>query len=227
MPRPARSRCHGCGHVWLACPEPEPAPVPDAAPAPAMPAPDGRLRGRWRGMASAAAGLAVVAGALWLAALAGHWQPAAVGLPPAAIPTVPATRAALVDLRLADALPHWPAARIALPELALPAIRVPEAVAPPLRIAADVTTRRLPGGGSLWDVRGTVTNPGPRSEAVPPLDIILTTDDGTEVARWTARAAATRLEPGGRATFATSAIDPPTEARHLKVRLRPASIARL
>lgn len=126
-------------------------------------------------------------------------------------------RLRLPDIRVPD---------IRLPDIRVPDIRVPEAATPPLSVEAAAVTRRVPGGGIIWEVRGAVTNPGATSQPVPPLELALSAADGREVGRWIVRAGAERLPPGGSIAFATTAINPPDDAQMLAVRLRPASVAR-
>lgn len=232
-PKPTRARCKACGHVWLACPEPcEPVIALDdpmvQATHTADTAADGdardaeQKRKRWPGLVAAAALLAMAG---WAGALSGYWRPQAFGLPPAAVPDVGSTMAAMAgmglpvdDMRLSD---------MRLPELALSSVRIPVAAPPPLRVDADAVRRPIPGGGLVWEVRGAVTNPGSVSQPVPPLEVVMTAADGREVGRWIVRAETERLPPGGSIAFATSAINPPSDAHMLAVRLRPASVARL
>jgi predicted Zn finger-like uncharacterized protein len=161
---------------------------------------DAPPRRRWPWLA----GLVLLVAGLWSAlVLTGRVDPEDYGLPP-----------------------YNPAA-IGMPAIAMPTVSLPRTPPPPLGIEAEVVRRQLPGDRQVWEIAGTITNPTSKSQAVPPVEILLLDTNGAVAGRWTVRPEATSVPAGKAVRFETSAIDPPTRAVRLRMQLKPAELGRL
>jgi len=254
--RPRKVRCRRCQEVWLATPEAEdeiydPGPPitegqataslppffanrPRAAriSATETPAADPkapvlarekesaeeqpeRRRRVWPWLLAAVAGVVVAYGAV----ATDRIRPEAYGLPPLADWAKP-------DLA-SLALPELGAVAAPFPEFSLPEVSLPQAPAPRLTLSTDAVIRSIPGGGTVWDVTGTIANPTRTRLPIPPIELELLGSDGASLASWSVRPPAEALAPGSRIAFDTSALNPPAGATRLRVTLKPASLARL
>ena len=153
------------------------------------------------------AAAATIAALLWT----GVVRPEHYGLPPIDLPPIE--------------LPQW--ADPARLNLSLPNVRVPTTPPPPLRLEIAAERRGMENGRTLWDVRGTLTNPTDRSLDVPAVELVLVDAAGNPVASWTARPEAARLAPGAATGFESSAIDPPASAARVRASLKPAGLGRM
>ncbi len=161
-----------------------------------------------------AAGLLILVLAAAVLLATGRVRPETFGLP-------------AVNLTVVE-LPDWAdPAQIGLPPVTLPQVAVPRTAPPPLAIKADAVKRRLAGNRTVWEVRGTVTNPTRSRHAVPPVELLLIDGANQVVGRWTVRPELERLAPGGVTRFETSAIDPPREAVRVRLQLKPGDLGRL
>lgn len=212
QPKPARARCNACGHLWLATPEPVIAldtPVEDVA--------DEQHRRRWP-LVVAALALPSAAAVALLTANAGLWQPEDYRLP-----TPDSLRAHIAEIRL----PEIRLPTIRVPQIRLPEVKLPAPALPPLSVKADAVKRNFGARGAVWEVSGEVRNPSADRHPVPPLEVVMLDAAGRELSRWTIRPDADMLAPGESARFETSAINPPSTAEQVKVRLKPPGLARL
>jgi hypothetical protein len=114
-----------------------------------------------------------------------------------------------------------------LPGISLPAVTMPQAPAPKLTLNTDAVIKPIPGGGTVWDVTGTIANPTRSRLPIPPIELELLDSAGASLASWSVRPPAEALAPGARIAFDTSALNPPASATRLRVTLKPASLARL
>ena len=239
--RPRKVRCRRCQEVWLATPEvnddildpgpPLAEPVAAATPVPAFFAnrpqsmtaraePSARKteeddtprkpRRLWPWLLVAA----IAGGAGYAAVATNIVDPEAYGLPPLASWAKP-------DLS-ALSLPA-----VSLPTITLPSVVVPQAPAPKLTLKTSVSKDPIPGGGSVWIISGTITNPTTKRLDLPPIELELISADGTPLTSWSIRPPAQTLGPGKQIPFETTALNPLPEAKRVRVTLKPASLARL
>lgn len=93
-------------------------------------------------------------------------------------------------------------------------------VAPPtprLDVQLEGRVTRLPGGGSLLEVTGTIHNPSPQRVPVPPLNARLLAA-GTRVRDWTIPPPASSVGPGKTLIFASSLTDVPAGPVSVQIR---------
>lgn len=89
-------------------------------------------------------------------------------------------------------------------------------VGQPLAITVSGVVTRLPSGGRVLDVTGTVTNCGQARTRVPLLRASLAAPDGP-VRRWTIAPPVAELAPGASATFTSTVMGFPPGARTLSI----------
>lgn len=105
-------------------------------------------------------------------------------------------------------------------------IRLPEPAPTKLTLQATAVNRDVPGGGNVWEVSGTITNATEQQLPVPPVEVTLMADGGSELYRWKVDPPVASLAPGKQVRFETATVNTPREASHVKLALRPAAIAR-
>ncbi len=88
---------------------------------------------------------------------------------------------------------------------------------PRLDVVMLGSVNRLPGGGSLLEVTGTIANPGKASVVVPPLNARLLVN-GQPARDWTIPPPAAMIGPGQRLAFASSITDVPAGAVTVQIR---------
>jgi hypothetical protein len=89
--------------------------------------------------------------------------------------------------------------------------------APPLDVKLEGRVTRLPSGGSLLEVTGTINNPGTTRITVPPLNARLLVN-GVRVRDWTIPPPANTVGPGKTLIFASSLTDVPAGPVSVQVR---------
>lgn len=91
---------------------------------------------------------------------------------------------------------------------------------PPPRLDVAVTGQisRLPGGGALLEVTGSISNPGRSTAQVPPLKVRLLSG-GEAVRDWVIPPPAAMIAPGQQIGFASSITDVPAAPITVQVRL--------
>lgn len=230
--RPRKVRCRRCQEVWLATPEDEeeifdPGPPLEPARTNLGPVPaafarqsppeqadkqadgDGPLPPKRRRIWVLVLVPLAFAAAAYVAVASNHVDPQAYGLPP-----------------LADwARPNFEA--VQLPAMNLPTIRVPEAPATRLALVAEAKSDAIPGGGSVWTIRGTISNTTEARLDVPAIELEILDASGVPLSAWTIRPPADTVSPGRQLAFETTALNPPSGARRVRVSLKPPSLARL
>lgn len=87
---------------------------------------------------------------------------------------------------------------------------------PALKITVAGVATPLPSGNQVLEVTGTITNPGTRTARIPLLKASLVGPTGT-VRRWTISPSVAELAPGASATFSSTVMGFPPEARTLAV----------
>lgn len=87
----------------------------------------------------------------------------------------------------------------------------------PLDVKLEGRVTRVPGGGSLLEVTGTIHNPGRTTAAVPPLKARLLVN-GERVRDWTIPPPAASVGPGKTLIFASSLTDVPAGPVSVQVR---------
>jgi predicted Zn finger-like uncharacterized protein len=89
--------------------------------------------------------------------------------------------------------------------------------ATPLDVKLEGRVTRLPGGGALLEVTGTIHNPGATRVPVPPLDARLLVN-GVRARDWTIPPPAASVGPGKTLIFASSLTDVPAGPVSVQVR---------
>lgn len=173
----------------------------------ADPEDEGSRRRRWPWVL-----LALMLGITAALVLTGTVKPERYGLPAYTGPTVD--------------LPAISLPAVSLPGFSLPTVRVPSTPPPPLSLVIDAQRREV-DGRTLWDVRGTLSNPTATAHDTPVIELMLVDAGGQPLASWTMRPPASRLPAGGSTAFETSAIDPPAGAAGVRATLKPAGLGRM
>lgn len=232
--RPRKVRCSVCQEVWVGTPQPKSAaedillldePMP---PEPVSP-PDGERaagapsrRGRW--LAGGVAGLVLLAGGTYAAIATGRLQPADVGLKSVSL-------AGLAMPSMPDALrgitfPELKLPELRLPRVELPVIRVPETPPPPLALEGDAIKKRLPQGGSAWEISGTLHNPTSQTQPVPAIQFTMLNASNQPVGGSTIHLKTASLAPGDTLEFDTTSMNPPENATQVRLELKSSGLAR-
>jgi hypothetical protein len=89
--------------------------------------------------------------------------------------------------------------------------------ATPLDVKLEGRVTRLPGGGALLEVTGTIHNPGATRVPVPPLDARLLVNS-VRARDWTIPPPAASVGPGKTLIFASSLTDVPAGPVSVQVR---------